>query len=70
MWRDLRPVLDEEVNRLPARYRTAFVLCYLEGKTRAQAAELLGIPEGTARSDLHHARAALRRILKDVRSDL
>ena len=27
-------------------------------------------PEGTARSDLHHARAALRRILKDVRSDL
>ena len=29
-----------------------------------------GIPEGTARSDLHHARAALRRMLKDVRSDL
>ena len=31
--------------------------------------EIRAVPEGTARSDLHHARAALRRVLKDVRSD-
>src|SRR5437763_15898807 len=30
LWRDLRPVLDEEIAALPGPYRAAFVLCYLE----------------------------------------
>src|SRR5262245_38102620 len=41
MWRDLRPVLDEEVSRLPDKCRTPLILCYLEGRTTDQAAELL-----------------------------
>jgi RNA polymerase sigma-70 factor (ECF subfamily) len=41
-----------------------------EALTKLTDRQRSGIPEGTARSDLHHARAALRRILKDVRSDL
>ncbi len=40
-------MLDEEVNRLPPRQRDAVVLCYLEGHTNAQAAELLGCPRGS-----------------------
>ena len=32
---DTRPVLDEELNRLPENYRRPVVLCYLEGKTHA-----------------------------------
>jgi RNA polymerase sigma factor (sigma-70 family) len=62
-WRDLRRVLDEEVNRLPLKYRMPFVLCYFEGKTNEQAAEMLGCPQGTVFSRLAWARDHLRRQL-------
>jgi hypothetical protein len=64
VWRDLRPVLDEEINRLPERYRAAFVLCYLQGRTNAEAARELGCPEGTILSRLFWARQRLRGRLK------
>ena len=62
-WRELRPVLDAEVSRLPEKYRAAFVLCYLEGKTNEQAAEQLGCPKGTVLSRLSRARERLRKRL-------
>src|SRR5262249_2378305 len=46
-WRDLWPVLDEEMNRLPDKYRAPLVLCFLEGKTNEEAAEELGWPAGS-----------------------
>src|SRR5262249_932116 len=63
IWRDLRPVLDEEVSRLPRKYRVPFVLCYVEGKTSEQAARILGCPQGTVFSRPAWARAHLRRRL-------
>jgi RNA polymerase sigma factor (sigma-70 family) len=60
MWRDLRPVLDQEIYRLPAKYRRPFVLCYLEGKTNEQAARKLGCPAGTVFTRLARAREILR----------
>jgi RNA polymerase sigma factor (sigma-70 family) len=47
LWRDLRPVLDEELSHLPDRYRSVIVLCDLAGKTRKDAARELGCPVGT-----------------------
>jgi RNA polymerase sigma factor (sigma-70 family) len=63
VWHDLRPVLDEAVQRLPRKYREPVVLCYLEGKTNAQAARELGCPEGTVATRLSRARGQLRRYL-------
>jgi uncharacterized protein (TIGR03067 family) len=60
VWREIRPVLDEEVNRLPEQFRQVFVLCYLEGKTNEQAAVELGCPLGTVLSRLARARERLR----------
>ncbi|HZY84352.1 MAG TPA: sigma-70 family RNA polymerase sigma factor [Gemmataceae bacterium] len=60
VWRDLRPVLDEEVNRLLEKYRAAVVLCYLEGLTDAEAARRLACPRGTVHSRLARARQRLQ----------
>jgi RNA polymerase sigma factor (sigma-70 family) len=57
---DLRPVLHEEVNRLPEVYRNAVVLCYLEGRTNEEAAALLRWPVGTVKGRLSRARVLLR----------
>src|SRR5262249_54450920 len=59
-WRNLRPVLDEEIQRHPARYRAPFVLCHLEGKANEDAARQLGCPKGTILSRLSRARERLR----------
>lgn len=67
---ELRQRLQDGLARLSGRQRSVIVLHDLEGFTHGEIGGMLGIPEGTARSDLHHARAALRRMLKDVRSDL
>jgi RNA polymerase sigma factor (sigma-70 family) len=60
VWRDLRPVLDDAVRSLPAKYRTPFILCYLQGMTHAEAARRLGCPPGTVATRLSRARAQLR----------
>jgi RNA polymerase sigma factor (sigma-70 family) len=59
-WAELRPVLHEEVNRLPEKYRSAVVLCYLEGRTNEEAAALLRWPVGTVKGRLSRARELLR----------
>jgi RNA polymerase sigma factor (sigma-70 family) len=62
-WRDLRPVLDEAIDGLPAKYRAPFVLCYLEGRSNAEAAAELGCPRGTVATRLSRARDRLRQLL-------
>jgi RNA polymerase sigma factor (sigma-70 family) len=61
---DIRALLDEEVYRLPAQYRTPILLCYYQCKTNAEAAAELGCAEGTIFSRLARARDYLRKRLK------
>jgi RNA polymerase sigma factor (sigma-70 family) len=61
VWQELRPLLDQELNRLPAKYRGVLVLCDLEGMTRKEAARQLGVPEGTVAGWLARARQMLAR---------
>ena len=63
VWNDLSPVLDEELSRLPDKYRVLIVLCDLEGVTRKEVARRLDLPEGTAASRLAAARAMLAKRL-------
>lgn len=59
-WKELKPVIDEELSRLPEKYRIPLVLCYLEGKTNEAAARELGWAPGSMSYRLAQARERLR----------
>jgi serpin B len=57
---ELRRVLDEELDALPAKYRAPLVLCYLQGKTHEEAAQELGWKRGSIAYRLQYAQDLLR----------
>ncbi|HZW30091.1 MAG TPA: sigma-70 family RNA polymerase sigma factor, partial [Isosphaeraceae bacterium] len=57
---ELGSVIDEEIRRLPERYRLPLVLCHLEGLRHDEVARRLGCPVGTVESRLSRARQQLR----------
>lgn len=61
---DLAPLLHEEIERLPERYRAPIILCDLQGHTHEQAARHLGWPVGTVKSRQSRAREKLRNRLQ------
>ncbi len=64
-WSEALPLLDEEIQSLPDRYRTALILCDLEDRTQREVADRLGLAYGTLRRRLEEARELLRyRLMK------
>jgi RNA polymerase sigma factor (sigma-70 family) len=63
IWNHMLPMLDQELGRLPDKYRGLIVLCDLEGKTIRQAARQFGCPEGTVASRLARGRVMLAKRL-------
>jgi RNA polymerase sigma factor (sigma-70 family) len=62
-WREVQAILDEELQRLPERYRAPVILCYLECRTRDEAAKQLGLSLTTLHGRLERARDLLRACL-------
>jgi RNA polymerase sigma factor (sigma-70 family) len=62
-WREATAILEEELGRLPDRYRAPLLLCCWEGKARDEAARLLGWTTGTVKGRLERGRELLRRRL-------
>jgi RNA polymerase sigma-70 factor (ECF subfamily) len=60
---ELRAALVQALGTLSERQRLAVTLFDVEGYAHADIARILGIPEGTVRSDVFHARRALRKAL-------
>lgn len=58
-WQETRSILDDELQRLPTRYRNSLVLCYLQGLTNEEAATALGCPVGSMSRLLARARELL-----------
>jgi len=61
----LRLSLDEAIASLPDPLREAFVLVKAEGLTHREAAQVLGIPQGTVQTRVHDAIKRLRVLLAD-----
>ncbi len=63
--RELLDILDEEVNRLPTAQRSAVISCCLEGRTREEAASMLGWTAGSLKGHLERGRHRLHtRLMK------
>ncbi|MCI0642046.1 MAG: hypothetical protein L0Y70_23460 [Gemmataceae bacterium] len=59
LWHDLRPLIDQELGRLPDIYRAPILLCDLEGKSIKDATRHLGWPQGTLAGRLARGRKLL-----------
>jgi RNA polymerase sigma factor (sigma-70 family) len=59
-WREVQAIVDEEMQRLPDKYRAPLLLCCLEGRTRDEAAQELGWSLGTLKRRLEQGRERLR----------
>jgi RNA polymerase sigma-70 factor (ECF subfamily) len=65
----LRERLDVALAKLPPRQRVAVTMFDAEGYSHSEISDVLGVPEGTVRSDVFHARRALRASLTMYRGD-
>jgi RNA polymerase sigma factor (sigma-70 family) len=63
-WNEVRPILDAELDALPADARRLLVACYLQGKTHAEAAAEFGLPTGSVAWRLERARELLAERLR------
>ena len=65
--KELGEVLERAIATLRPEYRTAIVLCHVEGRAYEEIAEIMGVPLGTVKTYIHRARNELKRQLEHLR---
>lgn len=61
----LAAALSRALDALPLEQRVAIVLCDVEERTSAEAAQIVGVPEGTIRTRIFHGKRKLREALTE-----
>jgi RNA polymerase sigma-70 factor (ECF subfamily) len=61
-------ILEDAISKLSPGYRSVFILHDIEGHEHGEVAEILGISEGTSKSQLHKARLKLRQLIREQAS--
>ena len=67
--KELSGVLEVAIGKLRPEYRTAIVLCHMEGRPYEEIAEIMDVPLGTVKTYIHRARHELRRLLEHLRAE-
>ena len=65
--RELGATLEVAIGKLRPEYRTAIVLCHVEGRPYEEIAETMGVPLGTVKTYIHRARNELKKELEHLR---
>jgi RNA polymerase sigma-70 factor (ECF subfamily) len=66
--RELGATLDQAIGRLRPEYRTAIIMCHVEGRPYEEIAEVMGVPLGTVKTYIHRARNELKKTLEHLRT--
>ena len=66
--RELGATLEVAIGKLRPEYRTAIILCHVEGRPYEEIAETMGVPLGTVKTYIHRARNALKKELEHLRT--
>ena len=65
--RELGQEIEVAIGRLRAEYRTAILLCHVEGRPYEEIAQIMEVPLGTVKTYIHRARNELRKQLEHLR---
>ncbi len=63
---ELQQIVQEEILKLPEKYRAVVVLKYIEELSLKEISDILELPISTIKTRIHRGREALRKQLKDV----
>ena len=66
--KELGSEIDRAIARLRPEYRTAIVLCHIEGRPYEEIAEIMAVPLGTVKTYIHRARNELKKQLEHLRT--
>jgi RNA polymerase sigma-70 factor (ECF subfamily) len=66
--RELGSVIEQAIGQLRPEYRTAILLCHVEGRPYEEIAEIMAVPLGTVKTYIHRARNELKRELAHLRT--